>query len=305
MGHHHAAGSDKQHLLVRSLAIAGGLAALKVGVFLATDSMAILASAADSLMDFVVSLANFVFVRSAEKPADEKHAYGHGKIESLAGLLQSVVVGGVTLAVAGMAISRFSSPREISEPLAGAGVTAVALILSLWHIRNLNRSAIETGSQVMRSEYVHYASDILAYMGVIASFLLSRATGAQFWDPLVSLLIVAYLLKSVASIFNDSLKELLDEQLPRSERTSLDELIRGFDPRIVEYHNLRTRKVGATRFIEFHVVLRDITLFNEAHDITERLIARIRQAYPDAELTVHADPEEAVLASRAAKRPNH
>jgi ferrous-iron efflux pump FieF len=82
-------------------------------------------------------------------------------------------------------------------------------------------------------------------------------------------------------------------------------LIRGFDPRIIEYHNLRTRRVGTTRFIEFHVVFRGVTLFADAHDLTERLIDRIREAYPDAELTVHADPEDAVLESRAGRRRKH
>lgn len=294
--------SDKLGLLVRSLAIAGGLAILKIGVFVATDSMAILASAADSLMDFAVSLANFLFVRSAARPADKDHAYGHGKIESLAGLFQSLVIGGLALGIAAMAAQRFISPRDVQQPLAGGLVTFVALAISVWHVRNLHRSARKTGSPVMRSEYIHYASDILAYLGVIAAFVLFEVTGSRLWDPVMSLLIVVYLLKGVVAIFRGSLRELLDEQLPPSELRELDGLIRRFDPRVVEYHNLRTRRVGPTRFIDFHLVLRGIHLFSEAHDLTERLIARVREKYPDAELTVHTDPEEAVLAARAADR---
>jgi ferrous-iron efflux pump FieF len=297
-GHHHHHHS-KRSLLARSLVIAGGLTAMKFAVFLFTNSTAILASAADSLTDLLLSFANFAVVRSAEKPADEQHPYGHGKIESLAGLFQGVVIGGVTLGIAAMAVRRILAPQDVMNPLAGTGITIVALVVSLWHIRNLSRSASESGSQVMRAEYIHYASDILVYVGVILSFALYRLTGSRLWDPIITLLIVFYLVKNVAAVFNQSISELMDEHLPDEELDALDRLILKSDPRVVGYHNFRTRRVGATRFIEFHVVVKGVTAFAESNDVVEGLIGRIVERYPEARLTVQADPESAAPSGRA------
>lgn len=283
--------SQKKTLLLRSLFIAGGLTGFKLVVFGVTNSMAILASAVDSFMDLVVSLVNFMLARSAARPADHHHPYGHGKIESLAGMLQSLVIGAVSLGVAGMSIRRFLQPEDIHQPLAGIVVTVIALALNLWHVKNLRASMVSTGSQVMATEYLHYASDILVYLGVFASFVLFKTTGALFWDPLISLLIVVYLVKNIAAVFDASLGELLDKQLPDPLLKELDQLIRRYHPQVVDYHDLRTRKVGPTKFIEFHVEIRGVEKFNEAHDLTEGLIARIRDKHPGAIVTVHYDPE--------------
>jgi ferrous-iron efflux pump FieF len=282
---------SKQKLIMRSLAIAGGLTAIKLAVYFMTNSMAILASAADSFMDLIVSLANFLFIRSASKPADEDHAYGHGKIESLGGLLQSLVIAAMAIAVAALAIQRLRTPQPLHQPIVGVVITLIAIAVNFWHIRNLRRSMIESGSQVMASEYLHYASDIFAYIGVIASLLLFKITGSTFWDPLISLFIVMYLIKGVWSIFETALEELLDKQLPDPTLKEIDRLIRSSHPKVTDYHDLRTRKVGQTKFIEFHVVLRDVHAFKEAHEITESVIFRLCETYPGSIVTVHSDPE--------------
>jgi cation diffusion facilitator family transporter len=144
------------------------------------------------------------------------------------------------------------------------------------------------------TEYLHYVSDTFVYIGILVSLVLYRFTNLFFWDPLISLLIVVYLVWSVFGVFNDSLGELLDKQLPDSILKDIDSTIRGSFEQVVDYHDLRTRKVGDTKFIEFHVVLRNVQRFDEAHDITEGLIQRIRKKYPGSIVTVHTDPEGAM-----------
>jgi ferrous-iron efflux pump FieF len=282
--------SGRLTLLLRSLLIAGGLTLFKLGVFFITNSMAMLASAADSFMDLVVSLANFALVRSAAKPADHQHPYGHGKFESLAGLAQSFVIGGAALGLAGMAVKRLLTPEPILQPGIGMAITIVALLLNLWHSKNLRASMAATHSQVMAAEYLHYASDTLVYVGLLASFIIFKTTGSMIWDPLISLMIVVYLLKNVVSIFHGTLVELLDVQLPEPLLKEIDEQIRSFDPKVAGYHDLRTRKVGPTKFIEFHVVLRGVETFHEAHALTAGITHRLKEKYPGSVVTVHADP---------------
>lgn len=285
--------SEKARLLVRSLAIAAGLTILKVVVFALTNAVTILASAVDSFLDFLVSALNFTLARSAAKPADRNHPYGHGKIESLAGLVQSLVIGAIGIAVLWMSARRILRPEPIREPLLGVGVVVVGLVLSLWHSRRLKASARKTDSAVMASEHLHYASDAMGYVAVLASLGLYRLTGSAVWDPFFSLLIVVYVLKSAGSIFTSARDELLDRQLPDTVLAELDRQIRGFHASVAGYHDLKTRKVGDRKFIEFHVVLRGIERFEEAHDITEGLVRRLRDKYPGASVTVHADPDGA------------
>ena len=284
--------SDKTRLLLRSLAIAGGLTAFKVAVFFLTNSVAILASAADSLMDLLVSLANFALIRTAARPADHNHPYGHGKIESMGGMIQSLVIGGVAVGLAAMSVRRFLNPEPIEDPGLGMLITLIALALNIWHARNLRSSMVASGSQVMATEYLHYASDTLVYLGVLLSFVLFKLTGGLFWDPLISLLIVAYLLTSVASIFRGTLDELLDVRLSDDLLKEIDAVIRAFDSRITEYTDLRTRKVGPTKFIDFRIKLRDVESFREAHFLITKLAGALRAKFPGAVVTIHADPAE-------------
>ncbi len=277
--------------MLRSLAIAGGLTAFKLGVFAMTNAVAILASAADSFMDLLISLANFFLLRSASRPADHNHPYGHGKFESLAGLLQSLIIGGAAVGIASMAIHRLIAPEPIMQPNVGIAITVVALLLNIWHSRNLRRSMLASRSQIIATEYLHYASDTLVYLGVLVSLVLTEITGMKLWDSVISLFIVGYLMKAVVALFMENLSELLDEQLPDETLKEIDSTIRTFDPRVVSYHDLRTRKVGPTKFIEFHVVLRSVETFREAHGLTIGLMDAFQQKYPGAIVTVHADPE--------------
>jgi cation diffusion facilitator family transporter len=284
----------KKNLIARSLVIAGGLAILKFSVGVMSNSIAILASAADSLMDFLISLANYAFLDRAEKPADSDHPYGYGKIESLAGLIQSVFIGLMALGVAIGAWMRMRNPQPLEKPGAGIAVMIIAMLLNWWHVRNLRRSVKDTGSQVMSSEYVHYASDFLSHAGVIIVIVLYQFTHQTFWDPFMSAIIALYLGWNAWAIFRNSMSELLDEQLPEPIPSTIAGIIREHNPKIIDFHELRTRKVGDTKFIEFHIELRGVERFEEAHDITESLITRLRQTYPLAVITVHTDPEGAL-----------
>jgi cation diffusion facilitator family transporter len=205
-------------------------------------------------------------------------------------MAQSLIIGAAVLGIAGMAVKRFLSPEPIEQPLVGMLIAAVALLLNLWHSKNLRRSMLETNSQVMATEYLHYATDTFVYLGVLVSFVLFKITGQGFWDPLISLLIVIYLVKTIAEIFQDTLTELLDVQLPEPHLKEIDQTILSYDSRIVSYHDLRTRKVGPTKFIEFHVALRGVVTFHDAHQLTVGLMETFQNKYPGAIVTVHADP---------------
>jgi cation diffusion facilitator family transporter len=276
---------------LRSVAIASGLTVFKLAVFYFTNSVAILASAADSFMDLVVSAANFALFRSSSKPPDDNHPYGHGKIESLAGIAQSLIIAGMIIGVAVMSVQRLLAPEPIVQPDAGLLIITVALLFNGWHARNLKKSAAETGSQLMATEYLHYRSDSLMYAGIIVSLVVTKTTGQLFWDPVISLVIISVLMKNVVGLFRETLSELLDTSLPEPMLQQIDSIVRNFHPNVIDYHDLRTRKVGPTKFIELHVVVKGIDGFREAHELTEKLGDQLKLHYPDSVITIHADPE--------------
>jgi ferrous-iron efflux pump FieF len=285
----------KQSLLMRSLGIAGFLMAVKLVAGLLTSSVAILASAADSLFDFMASLANLMLVRSASKPPDKDHPYGHGKIESLGGLLQGILMGFVALGVGGAAVFRLVHHLPLSQPDIGIAVILAAIFLNAWHVRGLRVSVRDSGSPVMAMEVLHYASDLITHVGALVSLVIFALTKSSFWDPVISLGIVAYLLVSIGRMFHDVFQELIDKQLPEPVVREIAGLIKSHHPKVVDFHAMRTRQAGDTKFIEFHVVLRGVKEFAEAHRLTESLTAELNRRYPGAIITVHTHPEEAPM----------
>ena len=270
---------------------AGFLTVVKLGVGIATQSMGVVASAVDSLMDVLVSTVNFISLREAEKPADHDHAYGHGKIESLAGLFQSLII-----TVSGLYLIYESAKRVIQGQVilhldTAIGVMVVSMGATYLLIRRLQSALAKSESIIVSTEKLHYSTDLLTGGGVILALVLVRWTGQPIWDLAIAIAIAVYILKQSFRILRHSVDELIDRALPEETQAEIRRIVLGYDPRVLGIHNLRTRKIGETKFIEFHVELRKDLGFEEAHDLTETLITEIEKRFPGADVNAHFDPE--------------
>ena len=274
-----------------SIGAACFLAVFKFWVGLITHSLGLIASAVDSLMDVLVSSVNLIAVREADKPADREHLYGHGKIESLAGLFQSLIISASGLYLVGEAIRRMIHRVELAYLPVAMGVMAISMVLTFFLVLRLKRVLAETKSIIVGTETLHFATDFLTNGGVILALILVRATGSNLWDLAVAFVITCYILSQSVAILKKSVDELLDRALLPEDQKELEQIILTFDPRIIGFHNLRTRKIGQQIFIDFHFEIRGEEKFSRAHELTEALIKRIRQRFPSADVTVHFDPE--------------
>ena len=274
-----------------SIGAACFLAIFKISVGLITHSLSLIASALDSLMDVLVSTVNLIAVREADKPADREHLYGHGKIESLAGLFQSLIISVSGLYLVFESVRRLIRGVELTQLPLGIGVMAVSMALTFFLVLRLKRVLRETESIIVGTEMLHFTTDFLTNGGVIAALLLVRATGSSLWDLAVAFVIACYILKQSIGILRKSVDELLDRALPPEEQKEIEGIILNYDPKIVGFHNLRTRKIGRQRFIDFHFEIRGEKNFERAHELTESLIKRIRERFPGSDVTVHFDPE--------------
>lgn len=277
--------------IILSVGAALLLTIVKFSAGLMTHSMAIMASALDSTLDMMMSALNFFAFRVASKPPDDEHAYGHGKVESLASLFQSLFIGASGTFVIVEAVKRLVKGSYVSEIGLGIGViifSGIVTFLLSWRLRVLSK---KNQSLILRTEKAHYAMDFVAYVGVIAALLLVGWTGNAAWDLIVSILVAGYIFKEAIHILTRSVSELLDRGLSNTELKTVKMLILQHHPSIVGVHNLRSRMVGNLLFLDFHIEIRGEDDFKKAHEMTESLIDKIKAQHPSADVTVHFDPE--------------
>ncbi|OGX06841.1 MAG: hypothetical protein A3G87_04115 [Omnitrophica bacterium RIFCSPLOWO2_12_FULL_50_11] len=279
--------------MVLSIGTALSLTVFKLVVGFAVHSLAVIASAFDSLMDVLVSSVNFIAIHEADKPADAEHLYGHGKIESLAGLFQSLVISGSGIYLIVESLRRFIRGSELTHIPVAVAVMIISMAFTFVLILKLKEVLRETESIIVGTEVLHYTTDFLTGGGVLLALILVRYTGSNLWDLAVAFAIACYIVKSSLRILKNSVDELLDRALPPEEQKEIERIILTFDPKATGFHNLRTRKIGQRRFIDFHFEIRGEQDFSRAHGLTEALIKRIEGRFPGSDVTVHFDPEGA------------
>jgi ferrous-iron efflux pump FieF len=279
--------------LILSILTALMLALIKFATGFMTHSMAIWASGLDSLMDVGVSSVNLLAAREAAKPPDEDHAYGHGKIESLAGLFQSIFIALSGVYIIVEAIKRLLGGTSLHVIPVGIGVMFFAMLVTWLLARQIQRSAQRNKSLILATERLHFTTDFLTNGGIIFALFLVQISKVAVWDLLVSILVALYIFKVSFKILRHCVDELLDRSLPPVSKEEIETIIYAHHPSIVGLHNFRGHRVGEKIFLDFHIEIHGEKDFKKAHDITESMIEKIQAHYPGADITVHYDPEGA------------
>lgn len=272
-----------------SVVVALFLVGLKFWAWRTTDSVALLGTLADSLLDLFASLVTLFAVRTALTPADSEHRFGHGKAEGVAGLAQAVIVTLSALFVAIRAVERLLEPGPIEELDIGLAVMAAALAITLVLVAFQQYVVRRTGSLAIRADSVHYQADLLTNLAVLLALILSARFGWYIADPLLALAIVAIILASVWQIGRQALDVLLDRELDPGVRRRIREIAKAH-PAVRGVHDIRTRSSGTEEFIQFHLELDPALPLIDAHRIMEEVEARVRQSHPSAQVLIHADP---------------
>jgi cation diffusion facilitator family transporter len=290
-----------------TLAIAGaaGLAALKLGTGVAINSIALVSAAVDSLIDVLVSGVNLVSIRVADSPADQGHPYGHGKIENLAGLAQGALITLLGAGVVFEAIRRLLRGSRPEHTEWGLAVMVVSIVVSWLIARHLRRVASQTDSVVLLVDSLHYATDVWTNAGVLAALGLFALTGAVLFDPLIAAVVGVIILTSAYRILARSVADLMDAAIPAHEQREIERVIQRHRF-VVSFHDLRTRRAGSQRQIDFSVVLCRHMPLGDAHDLVDHVEKEIARTIPRSHVVVHAEPcppgcqltERCVLGSR-------
>jgi len=271
-----------------SLATAVVLIIAKLAAWLWTDSVSILATLIDSCLDAAASLVNLLAVRHALTPADREHRFGHGKAEALAGLGQSMFIAGSAGFLLLEAAARFVHPQPVHAIGIGIAVMIFSTIATLALMMVQRRAIKQSGSTAIKADYLHYATDLMISISVIAALLLA-SWGWSGFDALFAIGIVAYILYNSWGIASEAIQHLMDRELPDEDRKRIHDIVIS-QKHVKGMHDLRTRRAGTTAFIQLHLELDDNLTLLHAHAISDAVEARIRKAYPDSEIIIHEDP---------------
>ncbi len=276
-----------------SIIVAGSLVALKLLTAWLTGSLSVLASLLDSAMDIIASVINFYAIHAASTPPDEDHRYGHGKAESLAGLFQSAVITASGVYLIAKAVERLYRPFETSMEWVGVGTMLVAAVASALLVRRLKAVSRETDSPALNADAAHYTSDVFTNGAALLALLVVASTGFRLADPLISLAISGYILWSAVGVARESIDVLMDRKLPPEVDEAVAAVVASFRPEgVLGFHDLRTRRSGALKFIDMHLdVERDLSLV-EAHALTVKVLRAIESEIPRSRVQIHTDPAD-------------
>ncbi len=272
-----------------SVVMALTLIALKIWAWYATDSVALLSSLADSLLDLVASVITLFAVKIAVAPADREHRFGHGKSEGIASLAQALIVSGSAAYVGVEAVTRLLAPTPVLQPELGLSVMFVSLVLTIGLVSFQSYVVRATGSLAISADAVHYKADILTNVAILGAIFASVQWQLYILDPFFGLVVVVLILLSVRVIAVKAIDVLLDRELPEDDRQRIAD-IASTHPRIKGLHDMRTRSAGAARFIQFHLELDAEISLVEAHEICDAVELDVRRQFPGAEVLIHADP---------------
>ncbi|WP_296675148.1 cation diffusion facilitator family transporter [Novosphingobium sp.] len=284
------AGRLNRSAALASISVALLLVALKVWAAWTTGSTAMLGSLADTVLDLVASLATLAGVWVAAQPADENHRFGHGKAEALAAMFQVVLISISALTLAARAISQLIGEARPEGAEGGIIVSLIAMAATLALLAWQRYVIRQTGSIAISTDHLHYKSDLLLNLAVIAALALDQYAGIAGADPLFGLGIAAWLGWGAWGASQAAIEQLMDHEWDDAKKARFLEVV-ARHPELKGLHDLRTRSSGDRDFVQFHVSVDPHMTVRQAHHVMDEIEAKLLAEFPGIEILIHPDPE--------------
>lgn len=273
------------------------LVGLKLLVGLLIGSVSVLSEAIHSAVDLVASVIAFLSVRTSAKPADARHPFGHGKYENLSGAIEALLIFLAAIWIIYEAIHKLIAPQPLERAGIGVGVMLISAIANWLISGRLFKIGRETDSIALQADAWHLRTDVYTSVGVMAGlgiiwggYWLVPTWNLNWVDPVAALCVALLILKAAWDLTAESVKDLLDARLPEKEEAWITQYVRELRPLVQGLHDLRTRKGGAMRFVEFHLIVPENMTVTEAHTISDQIEDAITARYPATHVTIHIEP---------------
>jgi len=278
---------------VASSSVAAILVFIKLAVGIMSGSIAVLASAIDSLLDLIISMFNYFALHNAEKDPDEKFHFGRSKLEPLAAVIEGTIISLSALFIL-YEVAKIIHPKEMQYMTEGVYVMIASVLITGGLVMFLNYVAKKTNNMVIRADALHYKTDLFSNSNgaVLIALIVIQYTGEQLIDAVLGIAIAIYMIYSAIPIVKEGVLMLLDVALEQEDVKKIEEIIVS-EPEITNFHYLRTRVSGSHIFISFHAVFNpDISLY-DAHTIADKVEAKIKELFEEdkkVHILVHMDP---------------
>jgi len=262
---------------------------LKTAAYLITGSVGLFSDAIESLVNLLGGIMALAMLTIAARPADEDHAYGHGKAEYFSSGLEGglILVAAISIAVA--AALRLFTPKPLEELGIGIAISLAASVVNLVVALLLLRAGRKHNSITLEANAHHLLTDVWTSVGVIAGIGLVIATGWQWLDPIVALLVAANITRTALGIMRRSVGGLMDAAIPPQDLEAVRKIFQTYEANGVKFHALRTRQAGARRFISVHVLVPGDWTVHRGHELLEQIEADIRVAVSDSTIFTHLE----------------
>ncbi len=283
----------KQRTASLSVASNTVLILLKVVAGTLTASVAILTEAVHSSIDLIASLVALASVRVADEPADERHSYGHEKVENLAAAFEAILILVGSVVIAFEAVRRLINGGHTRLLGVGIAVIAFSAVANLIVSTVVARGGRRTGSPALQGDAAHLRTDAASSMVVLVALLLVKVTGAEWIDPAAALLVAASILATGVRLLVRSGEVLVDQSLPAAETAAITRAIESLSADcVIGFHELRTRSSGSKRYVDVHLQFRRGTSLEQAHRVAHELQDKIAATLGGADVLVHLEPED-------------
>jgi cation diffusion facilitator family transporter len=266
--------------------------------------VAVVSEAIHSGVDLLASLIALFAVKTAGKSADEGHPFGHGKVENISGTIEALLIFLAAGWIIYEAVLKLIRPQQIDRAVLGVGVMLLSAVVNILVSHKLFRVGRKTDSVALLADAWHLRTDVYTSVGVMLGLGLLAAGEIIFpgraltWvDPVAAIAVAFMIIRAAYELTLQSARDLLDANLPEEEKWIRKEIGRLNLP-IRGFHHLRTRKAGATRFVDLHIMMdKDISI-QESHRISEQVAAMIREKFPTTQVMVHEEPCEGGCSAR-------
>ncbi len=278
---------------VISTSVASILAIMKLSIGIASGSVAVLASAIDSVLDMFVSIFNYFAISNSEKPADHKFNYGKGKIEAIASVVEGVIIitSGVFLLYT--AIKKYFTNETSAYLEISLIVMVISSVFTMFLVLYLNFIAKETNNMVIKADALHYKTDLYVNISVFVSISLVWLTKNELIDIVVGVAIAIYIIYSAYELVHDGVLMLLDRAIDKSYIKKIEQIINNQNL-VTSFHYLKTRQSGNDIFVDVHMVFDDKILLKLAHEISDEVEENITKIDDKFNwiINIHLDPED-------------
>jgi cation diffusion facilitator family transporter len=267
------------------------LIVLKLIVGIIMQSVSVISEAVHSGIDLIAAIIAYFSVRESGKPADREHRYGHGKIENVSGTVEALLIFAAGIYIITAALQKLYSGRIEIEALGiGAAVMALSAVVN-WFVSNyLLRTARKSDSVALEADALHLRTDVYTSAGVFAGLVAIHVTGLAVLDPIIAMGVALLIFKAAYDLSKNAFLHILDISLPEEDEKVIQEVLESYSKKFIEYHKLRTRKSGADRYIDMHLVVPKSLTVAQSHNLADEITALIKERLASSNVLVHIEP---------------